>query len=434
MRKLLSLLIVVLFMVSPTLGETQPNKVYFDKQAIDPVVQLINSAQQYICIEMYGFTNYKPVIDALVEAGKRGVSTAIILDNLGSNNPENVDKDGNITGCPETLLESNGIVVKWDKRANLMHRKLLLVDKEVIFLGSTNWSQNGFEKNREIDLCIVDKDVGEQIFKQFLLDWEVAVESYTDKKDDEPLPEPPTPEPPVKTLMPPTNLKAKLASINVILEWEVDTESLAPYGFNIYRAKGDESYDVKPLNLKPMKNKTYPDTTTKPGYTYKYKVTAIDKDGKETEPSNEVSIETPIRLGSVKNLKAVKDGDTIILTWDSEQPVGFIVKRGSIELAKITEKTYTDTDPPSETITYRVMAFKGSDIGPATQVIFDNSKAKETPPPEKEVQYIGNSNTKKFHYPSCRSVKDIKSSNKVEFYSRDEAINAGYSACGICKP
>ena len=223
--------------------------------------------------------------------------------------------------------------------------------------------------------------------------------------------------------------------MNVILEWEVDTESLTPDGFNIYRAKGDDDYDIKPLNFKPMKNKTYSDTTTKPGYIYKYKVTALDKDGKETEPSNEVVIETPIKLSSVKNLKAVKDGDSIMLTWDSEQPVGFIVKRGSVELAKITDKTYTDTNPPSETITYRVMAYKGTDIGPATQVIFDNSKAKETPPePEKEVQYIGNSNTKKFHYPSCKSVKDIKDSNKVYFYSRSEATSAGYSACGICKP
>lgn len=438
MKKLFVLLAVVIFLISPTFGETQPNKVYFDKQALDPVVQLINSAQQYICIEMYGFSNYKPVVDALIEAGKRGVVTTIILDNLGSNNPDNLDKDGNQTGCPEALLESNGIVVKWDKRSYLMHRKLLLVDREVVFMGSTNWSQNGFEKNREIDLCIVDKDLGEQIFKQFLLDWESAVDKFTDKKDEEPTP-PPNPEPPAppteKVLERPINLKTKYVSLKVSLEWEMSFTSIEPSGYNVYRATGTDDYGASPINAKPMGSKMYFDSTAKAGFTYRYRVTALDKDGKETEPSSEVSIDIPIKLVSVKNLKAVKDGDSIILTWESEQPVGFIVKRNSLELTRTNDKTYTDTNPPSEVITYRVMAYKGTDIGSSTQVVFDNSKPKETPPePEKEVQYIGNSNTKKFHYPSCRSVKDIKDSNKVYFYSRDEAINAGYSPCGICKP
>jgi len=52
-----------------------------------------------------------------------------------------------------------------------------------------------------------------------------------------------------------------------------------------------------------------------------------------------------------------------------------------------------------------------------------------------EVNYIGNKNTKKFHYPYCRSVSDIKEKNKVLLYgSRDDAIAQGYSPCGKCHP
>ncbi len=51
-----------------------------------------------------------------------------------------------------------------------------------------------------------------------------------------------------------------------------------------------------------------------------------------------------------------------------------------------------------------------------------------------EVAYIGNRNSKKFHYPSCSSVDDMKEKNKVEFYSRDEATGAGYEPCGRCHP
>lgn len=52
-----------------------------------------------------------------------------------------------------------------------------------------------------------------------------------------------------------------------------------------------------------------------------------------------------------------------------------------------------------------------------------------------EAQCIGNKNTKKFHYPSCSSVSDIKESNKVPLYcTRDEAIAQGYSPCSRCSP
>ncbi len=50
-------------------------------------------------------------------------------------------------------------------------------------------------------------------------------------------------------------------------------------------------------------------------------------------------------------------------------------------------------------------------------------------------EYILNTNTKKFHYPSCSSVKRMKESNKKEFTgSRDELIAQGYDPCKKCNP
>jgi len=51
-----------------------------------------------------------------------------------------------------------------------------------------------------------------------------------------------------------------------------------------------------------------------------------------------------------------------------------------------------------------------------------------------EATYIGNSNSLKFHVASCGSVKDMAEHNKVGFENRDDAISAGYSPCGRCKP
>ena len=48
--------------------------------------------------------------------------------------------------------------------------------------------------------------------------------------------------------------------------------------------------------------------------------------------------------------------------------------------------------------------------------------------------YIGNKNTKKFHYPWCSSVGQMKASNKVQLNTRQEAINLGYVPCQKCNP
>ncbi|MDI6815919.1 MAG: thermonuclease family protein [Actinomycetota bacterium] len=46
--------------------------------------------------------------------------------------------------------------------------------------------------------------------------------------------------------------------------------------------------------------------------------------------------------------------------------------------------------------------------------------------------YIGNRNSRVFHLPSCRSLPAPH--NQVLLASRDEAVRAGYSPCGICRP
>lgn len=61
--------------------------------------------------------------------------------------------------------------------------------------------------------------------------------------------------------------------------------------------------------------------------------------------------------------------------------------------------------------------------------------APQTPSPVTETTYILNTRTKKFHYPSCPSVDDMKEKNKREFTgTRDEVIAKGYNSCGRCDP
>ena len=54
---------------------------------------------------------------------------------------------------------------------------------------------------------------------------------------------------------------------------------------------------------------------------------------------------------------------------------------------------------------------------------------------DQQCDYVVNTNTKKFHYPTCDSVNDMKESNKW-YYSgtREELIDLGYDPCKRCNP
>ena len=53
----------------------------------------------------------------------------------------------------------------------------------------------------------------------------------------------------------------------------------------------------------------------------------------------------------------------------------------------------------------------------------------------KTTTYIINKNNKKFHFPECSSVDNMKPQNKKEYIgSRDDLVNDGYEPCDRCKP
>lgn len=63
--------------------------------------------------------------------------------------------------------------------------------------------------------------------------------------------------------------------------------------------------------------------------------------------------------------------------------------------------------------------------------------APEEPPEEtpQAVTYVLNTNTMKFHKPSCRFAGQIKPKNRQETAeSREDVVARGYSPCGICHP
>ena len=71
-----------------------------------------------------------------------------------------------------------------------------------------------------------------------------------------------------------------------------------------------------------------------------------------------------------------------------------------------------------------------SDGGSSNFNSYDNPEQQQT-----EETYVLNKNTKKFHYPSCDSVKRMSPKNyATSSQSREELINAGYEPCQNCHP
>ncbi len=84
---------------------------------------------------------------------------------------------------------------------------------------------------------------------------------------------------------------------------------------------------------------------------------------------------------------------------------------------------------------------------PETDAARETDAPSETEPPatsapetthgatDEVITYVLNTNTKKFHKPSCSHVGTIKESNRAEYTgTREDLITEGYSPCGTCKP
>lgn len=51
-----------------------------------------------------------------------------------------------------------------------------------------------------------------------------------------------------------------------------------------------------------------------------------------------------------------------------------------------------------------------------------------------DAAYIGNRNSMKYHRAGCRYAAQVKAENRIGFDSAEQALTAGYTPCGACKP
>ena len=112
------------------------------------------------------------------------------------------------------------------------------------------------------------------------------------------------------------------------------------------------------------------------------------------------------------------------VTWySSNNKVATVSKNGKVTAVKAGTTTITAKTANGLKATCKVTVKAKSDTTVTNSTSVGN------------VTYVLNTNTKKFHLPSCSSVRDMKDKNKKEVScSRDEVIDMGYVPCKRCNP
>lgn len=133
-----------------------------------------------------------------------------------------------------------------------------------------------------------------------------------------------------------------------------------------------------------------------------------------------------LEVGQSKTLVAVTSPESAVksVTWySSNNKIATVSKNGKVTAVKAGTVTITAKTSNELKATCKVTVKEKYD----TTVINGSANG--------NITYVLNTNTKKFHLPSCSSVKDIKDKNKQEVTcSRDEVIDMGYVPCKRCNP
>ncbi|WP_448811050.1 cardiolipin synthase [Agromyces bauzanensis] len=141
----------------PLIGSNSASLIGDYQGSLDAMTEAIRRAERYVHVEFYIFAyddTTAPLFDALGEAVSRGVEVRVLLDHIAS---------VRVKGYRQTLQRLDDMNVRWQlmlpvqplhgryQRPDLRnHRKILVVDGEVGFMGSQNIIDRSYNKPSNI--------------------------------------------------------------------------------------------------------------------------------------------------------------------------------------------------------------------------------------------------------------------------------------------
>lgn len=159
----------------------------------------------------------------------------------------------------------------------------------------------------------------------------------------------------------------------------------------------------------------------------KYAVISVGKDNSYGHPTEEVL--SRLRDSDTKTYRTDMQGDVICVS--DGKAVSFTVGRNA-DADTLADAGNGGHSGSSDNCAPPVQPQSGASTPPAQST---TPSPEPTNPTSVEADYILNTNTHKFHYPTCGSVKQISEKNKWPYHgNRADIISMGYVACKKCHP
>jgi len=134
----------------------------------------ISKAKKSVSVCLYLFTlrphqtqsDVFQLTQALINAHKRGLRVEVLLDqNINFSNGEDAGRDlseGKNTPA-YTYLKEAGVPVFYDDTTNTTHTKAVVIDEEIVILGSSNWTDAALHRNQEGDVMVRSKPFARRV-------------------------------------------------------------------------------------------------------------------------------------------------------------------------------------------------------------------------------------------------------------------------------
>ncbi|OGP73816.1 MAG: hypothetical protein A2V86_09655 [Deltaproteobacteria bacterium RBG_16_49_23] len=141
-----------------------------DAQYFQVARKMIQEAKTSIRVMMFEMGYYEKhpntpsnlLIKELIEAKKRGTRVEVILEIREGD--DRTTKHNRQTG---KILSDGGVEVIYDPLFKTTHAKLMVVDGELVLLGSTNWVFSSLTNNHEVSVLIRSKEVSKELINYF---------------------------------------------------------------------------------------------------------------------------------------------------------------------------------------------------------------------------------------------------------------------------
>jgi len=134
-------------------------EVYFspDDDVLNRLVELVDEADQEVRFLAYSFTADR-LAEALLQRAQEGVQISGVFDETQARSN---------TGGEFERLKSAGLDVRLADTPNLMHHKVLVIDRQIVVVGSYNYTRNAEEFNDENVLIIYDTALAGQFLQEY---------------------------------------------------------------------------------------------------------------------------------------------------------------------------------------------------------------------------------------------------------------------------